>query len=59
MEEVRYPDSTPFDLLGEVLEDRTQSLVLTAEEWDRLAVEPPAVIPELAKLFSEPTIFEG
>ena len=57
MDNVSYPDSRAT--LREVVEnDATRPLVLAADEWDSLAIAPPTVIPELAKLFMAPSIFD-
>lgn len=55
MDRVPYPDA---ETVREVVEsDAVRPLVLEPNEWDALAAAPPAVIPELAKLFSTPSIF--
>jgi hypothetical protein len=55
MDNVSYPDSkTVRDV---VKFDAVHPLVLEADEWDALATALPTVIPELAKLFSAPSIF--
>ena len=59
MDEVRYPDVDAWDILSEATSaDRARPLVLSTREWDQLATAPPTIIPELAKLFSEPSIFD-
>jgi len=53
---LRYPDA---ETLREVIElDAARPLVLAPDEWDALAIEPPRVIPELAKLFAQPSVFD-
>jgi len=32
--------------------------VIDAEAWDHWATDPPHIIPEVVKLFSEPSIFQ-
>jgi hypothetical protein len=59
MDQVNYPDMHESEILKDLIAgDRPRPLVLSAPEWNRLATAPPVVIPELAKLFSEPSIFK-